>query len=322
MQIVLLLIFVAVTGLAAAIFMMLAPGKGNLHDRRVRRTVARSVAKEVENDQPTILLRKDIVEKSSRFRKQLTEFSNATQLAKLFQQSGTQIDQGSFIMVSAGFGCAFAVIAWLISGTILFAPVGFAPGAMIPYLYLLWKRKRRIKTITEQFPDALEMLVSALRAGQAFATALGTVAAEMSDPLSAEFQTTFDEQNFGVALLDALEHLRDRIDTVDMEFFVTAVSIQRETGGNLAEILSGLGTTIRQRLKLFGHIRALTAQGRYSGMIVAAMPVALGGILYLLNPDYVGQLLTSTTGNYMLGAAFFMQVCGFLIIRKIVNFKV
>ncbi len=322
MQIALLLIFVAVTGLAAAIFMMLAPGKGNLHDRRVRRMVARSVAKEVENDQPTILLRKDIVEKSSRFRKQLNDLSSATQLAKLIQQSGMQIDQGSFIIVCAGIGCVFAVIAWLVSGTILFAPVGFAPGAMLPYIYLLWKRKRRIKTMTEQFPDALEMLVSALRAGQAFTTALGTVATEMPDPLGLEFQATFDEQNFGVALLDALEHLRDRIDTVDMEFFVTAVSIQRETGGNLAEILSGLGTTIRQRLKLFGHIRSLTAQGRYSGMIVAAMPIGLGGILYLLNPDYVGQLLTSTTGNYMLGGALLMQTCGFLIIRKIVNFKV
>ena len=121
---------------------------------------------------------------------------------------------------------------------------------------------------------------------------------------------------------DALDHMRDRVDSMDIEFFVTAVSIQRETGGNLAEILTGLGQTIRGRLKLFGHINALTAQGRLSGWIVSALPAGIAGILYLLNPDYMSKLFTTEIGHYLIGSALFLQFCGIMLIRKIVNIKV
>jgi len=322
MQLTYLLIFVAVTVGVAGLSMLLTSSKGNLHDRRVRRLAAQAAAEEAETKAPANLLRKEIIDQSSNFRKQIKQLSNATRLTKLLQQSGSSMDQTTFVLLMVILGGIFAAATWLAVRMIVLAPAGLVLGGILPYIYLRMMVKRRMRLITEQLPDALEMLVSSLRSGQAFATALSTVATEMPVPISSEFRIAFDEQNFGVSTSDALEHLRERVDTVDMEFFVTAVTIQRETGGNLAEILDTLGKTIRGRLKLFGQIRTLTAQGRLSGWIVGALPAALGAVLYVLNPSYIGQLFTTELGNYMLGGAVVMQVCGFALIRKIVNIKV
>jgi tight adherence protein B len=193
--------------------------------------------------------------------------------------------------------------------------------SIVPYVYVRLKYRRRVKQITEQFPDALEMLTSTLRSGQAFATGLMTIADEMPDPIASEFRKTFEEQNFGVAMNEALLHMAERVGTMDIDFFVTAVNIQRETGGNLAEILDNLSRTIRQRFAMLGRIKALTAQGRLSGFVVGLLPVGLGVLMFILNPDYMMQLFNSPMGKVALGVSVGMQLIGFFWINKIVKVK-
>ncbi|GAG05222.1 unnamed protein product, partial [marine sediment metagenome] len=168
----------------------------------------------------------------------------------------------------------------------------------------------------------LKLMTNSLRAGHAFNAAMKAVGDEMGDPVGPEFNTTFEEQNLGLGLEEALHNLAGRIDSVDLRFFVTAVLIQRETGGNLAEIMDSLGDTIRERMRIKGQVKVLTAQGRFTGYILGFMPAGLGVGLYALNPDYMGPLITTTMGRIMLGAGMFMMLLGFIVMKKIVSIKI
>ena len=211
------------------------------------------------------------------------------------------------------------------------AAVGVHPGLIplaavllgtLPLGWLLMRRRRRLKAFASQLPDALEMLARSLRSGQSLGFGFSMVSSEMPQPMSREFGRVFEEQNLGIPLDESLEGLTNRIPNLDLKFFATAVILQRQTGGDLAEILDKIGELIRDRFRIWGQIQSLTGEGRLSGVILLALPFVLFITVYQLNPDYVKVLFTDPMGKKMLAIAVIMQILGALVIKKIVNIKV
>ena len=182
--------------------------------------------------------------------------------------------------------------------------------------------RRRLKRFEEQFPEALDLLSRAIRAGHAFQTALGMVADELPDPVGPEFKKTFDQQNFGLPLRDALNELAARIALLDVRFFVTAVLIQRDTGGNLSEILDNLAHVVRERFKIRRQVRVHTAHGRFTGYVLLALPAALGGRAVVHQPRHMDLLFRERMGQTMLMGAVVMQTIGFFWIRQVIKIEV
>jgi len=240
----------------------------------------------------------------------------------LFEQADTNLTISRLI----GF-CGVFAAGGIAVGIPLRVPVAVLPlvGLMtstLPFLWLLWRRKRRMKVFASQLPDALEMLARSLRSGQSLASGLGLVASEVNAPLGKEFGRVFEEQNLGIPLDECLESLTRRVPNLDLKFFATAVILQRQTGGDLAEILDKIGSLIRQRFQIWGQIQALTGEGRLSGIVLMALPVLLLLAEFYLNPEYIKVLFTDPLGKKMLFVAVIMQILGALMIRKIVNIKV
>src|SRR5258708_1391799 len=189
-------------------------------------------------------------------------------------------------------------------------------------LWLMLRRKRRFKRFAKQLPDALELISRALRAGHSLASGFNLVAEEMTAPVGTEFRKAFEEQNLGIPLDEALEGMTERMPNLDLKFFATAVILQRQTGGDLAEILDKIGHLVRERFKIWGQVQALTGEGRLSGIVLLALPPALFLAVYHLNAEYVMPLFTDPLGKQMLAGGVIMQILGALVIRKIVNIRV
>jgi len=242
-------------------------------------------------------------------------------LSKLIEQSGVRATTGGILLVSG----ALAVLG--VFGVLIFAPVaGAAPAGLLlgalPVLYLMKCRSSRIKKFEEQFPEALDLLSRALRAGHAFQTSLGMVADEVAEPVGPEFKKTFDQQNFGLPLKECLFELADRVPLLDVRFFATAVTIQRETGGNLAEILDNLAYVVRERFKILRQVRVHTAHGRFTGYVLLALPAVLGIVLSYLSPDHMNTLFTEEMGKNMLMGAAVMQTVGYFWIKQVIKIEV
>jgi tight adherence protein B len=254
--------------------------------------------------------------------KLMTESKAGSGLSKLIDQSGVNTTPSAVIVISFAIGLVAALIA-SITVPVPFVPLAaFAAGAAIPTLYLKFKKSRRLAKFEEQFPEALDLLSRALRAGHAFQTAMGMVADDLKEPVGPEFRRTFDQQNFGLPLRDALFQLADRIPLMDVRFFTTAVLIQRDTGGNLAEILDNLAHVVRERFRIRREIRTKTAHGRFTGLVLLALPAGLGVILTIINPEHMDLLFNHRTGHQLIGAAIVMQIIGFAWIRKILDLEV
>jgi tight adherence protein B len=243
-------------------------------------------------------------------------------LTRWIEQSGTKVSM-NFLLLSA-LGLAFLV--GFIVAAALRTPAGWllggAVGAAVPFLVLSRKRKKRLRTFEENFPEALDLMARALKAGHAFATGLKMVADEMPEPIGPEFRKTFDEQNFGLPLKDALGNLSDRIPILDVRFFATAVLIQRETGGNLSEILENLGHVVRERFKILRQVRVHTAHGRLTGYVLLALPAFLAVALSFINPEHMQLLFRERMGHIMIGIAVIMQAIGYFWIKQVVKIEV
>jgi tight adherence protein B len=219
----------------------------------------------------------------------------------------------------AGFGAATVItgnsepLAALAAGTAL---------GLAPLWYVHRKARRRVNSFEEQFPDCLEFVSRSMRAGHAFSVAIEMAHREFSDPLAGELRRAFEEQNLGQPLEIVLRKLSERVPSMDVQFFVSAVLLQKRTGGNLAELLDKLAQLVRERFKLRARIRTVSAQGVMSGRILSAIPVGVGWMMFMANPQYARFFLDDPTGNQMLAAAMAMQVLGYLIIRKIVTIEV
>jgi len=240
----------------------------------------------------------------------------------LFQQADTNLTVVklgviALVLATVGIGMGLAV-----GIHVALAPlVGIVMG-MLPVIWLYFRRKRRLKNFAAQLPDALEMLARSLRAGQSLAFGFNMVATEMPPPIGKEFGHVFEEQNLGVPMDESLRGMTRRIPNLDLKFFVTAVILQRQTGGDLAEILDKIGMLIRDRFRIWGQIQALTGEGRLSGVVLLALPFGLFVAVYQLNPEYVMVLFRDPMGTKMLVTAVIMQIFGALVIRKIVDIKV
>jgi tight adherence protein B len=194
--------------------------------------------------------------------------------------------------------------------------------AFIPFMVIRGKRNKRMRQMDEQLPDSMDLMTSALRAGLSLPAALQLVAQEGPSPLAEEFGYTFDEQNLGMDIKDAMVNMARRIDSLDIKFFVTAVVVQRETGGNLAEIMENIAHIIRERFRILGDVRSLTAHGRFSGVILSVLPIAMGFLIALIAPDYMLGFIRDPIGQILLLAALFLQLMGFIWIRRVVNIRV
>jgi tight adherence protein B len=240
----------------------------------------------------------------------------------LFEQADVSLTMSRLLLVSgvlAAVGAAMAAVLKLHPAAI---PAAALTMAFVPLMWLLLRRRKRLKAFAVQLPDALDMLSRALRAGQSLASGFSLVAGEMGAPLGKEFGRVFEEQNLGIPLEESLVAMSERIPNLDLKFFATAVILQRQTGGDLAEILDKIGDLVRERFKIWGQIQALTGEGRLSGVVLLALPVVLFVVVQRLNPDYVRPLFTDPSGKKMLAVAIFFQFIGALVIRKIVNIKV
>jgi tight adherence protein B len=243
-------------------------------------------------------------------------------LGRLIEQSGVKTTPSAVLVISVCLALLAAVTAMIFVPHPL-APVAAAPiGLVLPFAWLAHCRSSRFKKFEERFPEALDLLSRAIRAGHAFQAALGMVGEELPAPVGPEFKKTFDRQNFGLPLRDAMDELADRVAILDVRFFVTAVAIQRETGGNLAEILDNLAHVVRERFKIRRQVRVHTAHGRFTGYVLLALPPALGVALNFLAPEQMQLLFRERMGQIMLIAAMVMQTIGFIWIRQVIKIEV
>jgi len=249
-----------------------------------------------------------------------SQFARDTEL--LLYRAGVDMRVGTFLLIVAVTGAAAMLLFQLFFGRPLFALFFGLVCATIPYGVVRSKKTKRTRLFEEQLPDAMDLMTSALRAGLSLPAALQLVAQEAPSPLAEEFGHTFDEQNLGLDIRDAMINLAQRIDSVDVKFFVTAVVVQRETGGNLAEIMQNISHIIRERFRILGDVRTLTAHGRFSGVILGVLPVAMGFLIAIIAPDYMLGFIRDPAGQSLLLLALVLQIFGFIWIRKVVNIRV
>ena len=240
---------------------------------------------------------------------------------RLWEQANTSYSMGWFLLVMAtlalaGYGGCFLFT----KSSVIPVATAVVTGA-IPIFYLRFKKKRRIEKFKRQLPEGLDLIARALKAGHAFTSGMSLVAEEFDDPLGPEFDKTMDEINFGVSLQDALKSLAGRIDCPDLKYFVVSVIVQRETGGNLAEIIETIARLIRERFRLQGKIRTLTAEGRLSALILTVLPFLLGFVLFLLNPEYMSTLFTEPMGRIMVWIAILLMLFGLLVMRRMIRMR-
>lgn len=319
----LLSIFTFLT-VAATLFLILLVTGSDASQEVVRRRMAavRKAERRGEVSLGLQLVRDEMLSSVPWFNRVLMQWSWSTKLQEFLAQAGMKTKPGKIILVSA----VLAVAGYLVTGQFisrfpvpLFAAVG---AALIPLALIAWKRRRRLRTFEENFPQALDLLGRAVRAGHAFTTGLEMIAKESAEPLASEFRTTFEEQNFGLPLRDALLNMAERVPLIDVRFFVTSLLIQKETGGNLAEILDGLARVIRDRFRIYRDVRVRTAQGRLTAAILIGLPPFMMSVLSILNPHYIGILFTDRVGPEVLAVAASLQVIGSAIIWKIIHFEV
>ena len=243
-------------------------------------------------------------------------------LGRWVEQSGTNASISGVILIALGISLVCGIIGAMASGSWWGWMLGGAVGFGMPFIVLNVKRTRRMRAFEEQFPEGLDLISRALKAGHAFATGLKMVADEMPEPVGPEFRKTFDEQNFGLPMKDALENLTHRMPLLDVRFFSTAVLIQRETGGNLAEILENLAHVVRERFKILRQVRVYTAHGRFTGYVLLALPAVLCVALSFINPDHMNLLFKHHIGQMLLVVAIVMQLIGYIWIKQVIKIEV
>jgi tight adherence protein B len=315
-------VFLIVTGISMGVGWALSSIPGNLAQRRLAKRLREVGSLSITTTgEPTSVVRQDEHGPLPAVQKLLGKTGAGVSLGRLIEQSGVKATTSGILVVSAALALLGMFGVLMFAPSVAAAPVGLLLG-VVPVMYLLHRRSARIKKFEEQFPEALDLLSRALRAGHAFQTALGMVADELAEPVGPEFKKTFDQQNFGLPLKECLFEMSDRVPLLDVRFFATAVTIQRETGGNLAEILDNLAHVVRERFKILRQVRVYTAHGRFTGYVLLALPAVLGIALSFINPEHMNLLFRERMGHILLGVALVMQVIGFLWIKQVIKIEV
>ena len=243
-------------------------------------------------------------------------------LSRLIEQSGTESTLGVFILLSVVLASGgFVVLLWATSHSLLSLMMALFSG-ILPFLYIYIKKKRRMEKFQRQLPDALDLIARALKAGHAFTGGLKMVGDEIGDPVGTEFEKTLYEINFGSGISEALKNLNQRVDCPDLRFFIISVIIQRETGGNLAEILGKISYLIRERFKLQSRVQVLASEGKLSAIILIAIPFVIALALSVLNPGYIRTLFIDPVGKALVAFALLMMVIGIFVMKRMIQIKV
>jgi tight adherence protein B len=306
-----------------AIYMGVIQVPGLMAQRRLdARLQGLSQQPETEEESATLLVKALHAGPMPAIDRMLGGTTRGSALGRWIDQSGTNASISGVLVIATILAGVLALLGGVLAragwGLFIGAAVGFA----VPFLVLKVKRGRRLRAFEEQFPEGLDLISRALKAGHAFATGLKMVADEMPEPVGPEFRKTFDEQNFGLPMKDSLDNLSFRIPLLDVRFFATAVLIQRETGGNLSEILENLAHVVRERFKILRQVRVYTAHGRFTGYVLLALPAVLAIALSFINPEHMNLLFRERMGQQMLLGALVMQTMGFLWIKHVIKIEV
>ena len=312
--------FIGAAALGAAVFSMM---KSMNTSRAEDRLDILAGTKSPDAEASRGLMKQDFLNLSKGATKALGRFSKTLGSWGVFlEQANSPIDFQTFVLISGGFGLLGAGVGAVVSAPMPLLPVFGLITSVLPLCWLKMRRKRRFARFGAQLPDALSLLGRALRSGNSLNSGLNMIVEEMSDPIGTEFQIAYEEQNLGIPIEQALKNMMTRIPNLDLKFFVTAVAIQRQTGGDLAEIIDKICEVIRERFKILGMVQALTGEGRLSGAVLMALPIAIFIAVYYLNQDYVMLLFTNELGKKMIGFGIIMQILGAICIKKIIDIKV
>ncbi len=315
-----LLVFVVVT---VAIFAAVSLFDERKSQARVLRDRLSAIQKTPDQTVPdAALLRDELLSRIPAFDTFLRRSERVSLLQKVLAQGSLDVRAGNFLMLCVASALLLALIAFIAGGSLLFGWVGLVLGFFLPYAYATHMRKKRFQKFEEKFPEAIDTLARAVRAGHAFTTALEMIANEVAEPVAGEFRQLYEEQKFGLPVRDALLNLADRVPLVDVKFFITAVMLQRETGGNLAEILDNLSYVIRERFKILRQVRVHTAQGRLTMMLLMAMPPCVVVIMQIINPGFIRPLFTDPIGHALIVGGITLQTMGYFVIRRIIAIQV
>jgi tight adherence protein B len=317
-----ILTFLVVAAVLLFIWLFAGTSKGQEVVRRRMEAVRKTEQRGGEGALGAGLLRDEMLSSVPFVNRLMLHWAWSTRLRNLISQAGLKMKPAVLVMISG----IVLFATYLVAGQLFrhFFPallLGLVAGA-IPIGLVVWARQRRFRKFEEHFPEALDLLGRAVRAGHAFTTGLEMISKEMPEPIAGEFRTTFDEQNFGLPLRDALLNMAERVPLIDVRFFVTALLIQKETGGNLAEILDGLARVIRDRFRIYREVQVKTAQGRLTAAILIALPPLMMLVLEILNPRYIRVLFTDPQGPTVLAIAGTLQVIGSIVLWKIIHIEV
>ncbi len=315
-----LLVFLVVTVVAFAVLSLLDQRKSQARVLRDRLSATQKPAEVVQTD--VALLRDEMMSRIPAFDTLLRRSARVTVLQEMLSQGDVDVRAGNFLIFCVLASVLFGVIFMIAGGSVLFGWAGLVLGFFIPYAYAAHRRAKRFQRFEEKFPEAIDTLARAVRAGHAFTTALEMIANEIAEPVAGEFRQLFEEQKFGLPVRDALLNLAQRIPLVDVKFFVTAVMLQRETGGNLAEILDNLSYVIRERFKILRQVRVHTAQGRLTMVLLMALPPTIVVVMQTLNPGFIRPLFTDPLGHVLIVAGILLQTIGYFFIRRIIRIQV
>jgi tight adherence protein B len=313
------LIAVGIGGMVFAASMLFQNDQqDHIEDRLASLTQNKGRGSSTKSAAPASLLNSPLDDAPDKIEEFLNKFLN---FRKFLSQTGTDLSIANFIGLTVGVTVATCIMS------IFFLPIGFVPvtgllAAISPFWALSWLRKRRLNKFGEQLPAALDLMSQALRAGQSLPSGIQLVGTQVDQPLGPEFNLAFEQQNLGMTLNDSLRAMSERIPNLDLRFFVTAVVLQRQTGGDLAEVLDKISNLTRERFKIRGQIQALTGEGRISGVVLLAMPPVLFVVMMKLNYEYVMMLFEDPLGQKMLLGGLILQFIGAFSIKKIIDIKV
>jgi tight adherence protein B len=273
-------------------------------------------------DIDVVLARNELMSEIPWINRSLVRVQAVLHLKQMLDQADLHVTPSRLVMFAGMAGLLATLAVSVISVSILMMLGAGIAAAMLPFAHVYYKRKKRFEAFLEHLPDALDLMSRALSAGHAFSEALHMVSAEMPEPIAGEFRKAYEEQNLGLSLKLALENLTHRMPVLDLKMCVTAVMIQRETGGNLAEILEKVSYTIRERFRIMGDLKTLTTSSRMSAWLLCGLPIFVTIMITIMNPDYMAILWKDQRGHYLIAAAMFLQITGMLIVRRILDIKI
>lgn len=301
----------------------------SLFDRRSSRArllrdrlAAVQKAAERSPNEELALLRDQMLSEIPAFDALLRRSERINNLQNFLSQADMNVRAGNMLLICALSGVALGIAAMYAGKSPVFGWFGLLLGGFLPYSYISYKRGKRFKKFEELFPEAIDTLARAVRAGHAFTTAIELIANEVNEPVASEFRKLFEEQKFGLPVREALLNLTERIPLVDVKFFVTAVMLQRETGGNLAEILDNLSYVIRERFKIMRQVSVYTAQGRLTMMLLMMLPPIIVVTMLIVNPSFIRPLFVNPFGHVLLVIGLVLQTLGYFVIRKVIRIQV